>query len=115
MDVILPWTRSATRAGSVALRKITCAARPAARESAAQSSSDIPRTADMPGRLVPPDVAFLAVEFSRGRVEPLGAVLHHQRLRISLDVEIPVRMLRSTALRAHHGVLALVLYAHQRK
>src|SRR5215212_9747043 len=62
---------------------------------------------------LPPDLPFLALELACVDVEPIGTVLDHQGIGIRLEVVIPVRMLRSAALRGHHGVRAVVLHPHQ--
>src|SRR5215212_8453184 len=62
---------------------------------------------------LPPDLPLLALELACVGVEPVGTVLDHQGIGIRLEVVIPVRMLRSAALRGHHGIRAVVLHPHQ--
>src|SRR3954451_1659446 len=62
---------------------------------------------------LPPDLPLLALQLSSGCVDKLDTVLHHQRLGISFQVEIPLRMFWRAALRGDHRVLAVMLHPHQ--
>src|SRR4051794_5813254 len=66
-------------------------------------------------RAFPPDLSFSTVELPGTTVDDRLAVLDGDRIGIRLEVVVPDRMLRCTALGGDHGVLAVVLHPHQRE
>src|SRR5829696_10328200 len=64
-------------------------------------------------RALPPDVSLLTFQLAGMRIEAVAAILHHQRVRVSLEVVVPVGMLGSTTLRSDQCIHPVVLDTHQ--